>query len=346
MIPRGKDGRVSGLYLAEALVGTGIAALSEDCFRKTEEGNELLKIPTLEKEAIQDPEIREALPELTESLVYLLYFAENDPALSFSLSGEDPAETKESWTGMRTFLLLREGRFSLKRGETEVLVFLSDEMKAEPGAEDFAEAFVDCLLRFSREEKLPLIFEGEEEPEPELQEPAAPEPELPEPEAPEPSFQIPAGTRETLTELDEMFTVLEEKSADAEEKSYQPFSYEKGQWIEGPGYRLPVPDDCACSLQEESHEFILWRPNEENPEEWEASPLVLIPGDRFPKNETDTERLFFLEDASYAVLLYEKPLDTAVQRFVLEFRAYAPDKKEDYIRTAVRLFAAIEIREA
>ena len=325
MIRRGGKGRVSGLYLAENLVGSGIAGLSEDCFLKTETGNDLLKLHFQEKEAIQDPEIRRNLPELSEALVYLLYFAEKDPALSLSFTAEDE-EAGETYTGMRTFLLLSEGKFSIHAEKACVRAFLTEEMEAVPGAEDFVRAFVRCLFRFSQEEALPLVFGGK----------AAEENEI----------NIPSGTRETLSELKEMFATLEDHTADAEEKAFQPFAYAKGQAVEGPGYRLFVPDDCVYRLQEDGHDFILWRPNEENPGEWEAAPFILVPGDRFPMGEADQERIFFREDTASAVLLYEKPLASAVQRFALEFRAYAPDKKEDYLRTAVCLFAHIEIREA
>ena len=257
---------------------------------------------------------------------------------------------------MRTFLLLSEGKFSLKRGEESVRVFLSEEMNAAPEAEAFVSAFVSCLFRFSREDALPLIFaEGEQGAEAKVNpsesemNPEESEVSLTENDAgqeKEPAFNIPTGTRETLTELNEMFAALEGQSADTEEKTYQPFTYEKGQVIEGPGYRMLVPDDCVYRLQEEGHDFILWRPNEDNPEEWEAASLVLFPGDCLKKDREEEAHVLFLEEAKTAAVLFEMPLASAVQRFVLEFRAYAPDKKEDYLRTAVRLFMHIEIREA
>ncbi len=344
MIPYGRNGRVSGLYLAEKLLQDRRVPLSGDDLVTTEKGNELKRLPrAAEATGVRDPEADEALPYLTDQLLLLLYFAEEDPALVIRMTAEkDAAEyagTEENGKdavcrGMRCLIFLADGTLQFTPVSGRLFVRMSDRLSRTEGAEDFVRALIACLSRFADEEMPETVFMAGKQPEPVSQEAAA-----------EQRPELPPSRRETLDSLNRLFGSLNERTEEAHENASEALRFTEGRRFTGPDYSFRIPDGFTLVEHADGYPFILWKPNPENPGEWEASSLLLMPADTVRAEKTAKKQLFFREDGSSAVFLFELPSGTRIRRFRLEIRAYTAEKKEAFFRTAVRLFERFEARE-
>ena len=332
MIPRGNNGRISALFLVKKLLTEGRVPLSEANFSVNEEGNELLRLafPEEKKTSGYDPEREElaaAGEELYSTLLTLLYDLEADPELRVTLK-EGTGEPQE-YRGMRVLILLSTGELKLTEKEGCIHVCVSGRLENAEGIEAFTEHLASRLASFTDDPVLPLVFDTKD---------AAEETEKP---------VVLETQRETLLNLQDMFQDLREQAEEAEDLASEELSFREGRIYTGSSFFFAVPDGFLLLKDQDDYEFILYKENEENKEEWEASPFLLLPQERF-REENAVKRLLFREDGSSAVFLFDLPLSGGreVQRFRLEIRAYSAERKERFLSAAVRLFETMKAREA
>ncbi|MBR6322638.1 MAG: hypothetical protein IKR59_07195 [Lachnospiraceae bacterium] len=286
MISYSTNGRISGTWIAqrilsENLIGPGKGDLVFDGKRHG------LKGLQFSEELKSDLEIMSDFRTIAHNVLYLFYFAEEQPYLRVPLERQTEelraVSGNEPLTGMSLLSLFCRGLLRIGVGLEETVLYADRLLLSElPDAPGLLSNLVRTLNMYSGEagtERIRIRPMGGIDTE--LLSDGLSISYVPEEESTA-SFSLDENTamyrqvRETLTTLRQMMQDIDETIEDyREDGSRFSLSFEEGRRYDAGLYSIAVPDGFSTGCDADDTGLVMWLPNPENPDEWEASLFCL-----------------------------------------------------------------------
>ena len=309
MIPHGTNGKLKGSWIVSELIGKKYISVPEDGLSFDGQRHRIGKVDFSE-EVRKVPEIAQSFRECAEEFLRFHSFMEADSSLFVPAEQLGAALSErlynEPLTGMSLLRLFAGNGLSLQEKEDFTELSVSAQIyDSLPDPEAyFYEAFsricaysgedpellyggVTVGERFRTEalgNDLSVTFGEEKDPETLEEMLFCSEAELNAGGKTEREINIENNVRSTLSTLKQM---MDDIDGGGEEHRNDLTSYTitfgENRQYRGDGYTVRIPDGFRLQEGAEDREFILWLPNRENPDEWEASLFMLYP-DGYPED--------------------------------------------------------------
>lgn len=261
-------------------------------FRFIKEGRIRIAFPAEKKCVIDiDPALYDMIPELYEYLTEFVHtclkYSDDDGPLRFTFRRIVPEEGSPEEIHEEVFsgdfeedapaAELTEDRAAL------IALIAAEQMIAEGASEPEDEQDDDDVV---------TVLGTVSEPEDKAEDDGIYEISLDDPAVCEKEHAVNQNVSETLQKLRTMMDDLDSnRSSLLSTVLSNGLSYEEGTVIENGYFIVEVPDGFRYSFSDDGHPFVMWLPNEANPDEWEASVLSI-----YPNTELDID-----EDFSFSI---------------------------------------------
>lgn len=286
MISYSANGRISGLWIAqrilsENLIGPGEGDLFFDGKRHG------LKSLRFSEELRGDLEIMSDFRTIARNVLYLFYFAEEQSYLRVPLERqtEELREISggEPLTGMSLLSLFCRGFLRVSAGREETVLYADRLLLSDlPDAGGLLGNLVRMLGMYSGEAgtrsirirpmggaDTEFLADG-------LSVSYGPEDEGAAVFSIDEDTAMNRQVRQTLTTLRQMMLDIDETIEDyREDGSRFALSFTEGRRYDAGFYSIAVPDGFSTGRDSDGESLVMWLPNPENPEEWEASLFCL-----------------------------------------------------------------------
>ena len=293
MISRGRNDRIKGIWLIKNLIEPGFVTVPDEKYVWDGMRHHITDL-RFSPEMRDEREILDSLPSLVEEYIRFYDYMEDNEKLRVS-------ETISAGTVLQAF---RDGCLMIRGDEDEGITIYGEQAYLDtlPDYDWFLREFAYTMAAYSDEwngraeisvtvsvketykteeieESLSVTYGFDPELEELLSRTDLSEEELnlaanrlPESERPMP---ISAEVSETLSKLSEMMKDIDlNASAPLPEECYE-IDFIDQEVCERPGYMMLVPDGFVLRENVDGHGFVMWRPNEENPEAYEASKIYV-----------------------------------------------------------------------
>ena len=297
MISYGRNGRVSGVYLASRILSEKLICPDEEDLT-FQDGRYSLRGLQFAAELRSDHEIMDDFRNIARNVLYLFSFCEEQPYLRVPLeqiSDELLMETAgHDITGMRLLMFFVKGLIRIidRPGET-VLEAEWIVLSGIPEAEELLRNLVRVLYLFSGDTAPSriLIREKPEIGTEDLGRELSVSYDLSAQLVSEREQNIEKNVRSTLSALQKLMQDSDDISLDYRmDDSKFALRFEEGQRLSWGNYSVAVPDGFRTGEYKDGSSFVMWLPNKENPDEWEASLFSVRPGETKEPEESGAFR--------------------------------------------------------
>ena len=326
----GKNGRIRGELIAGRLIGEGLLRFSGSDLTEKDGRNEIGSL-SFGGNIFSDPEFSAVPEKAMEDFLFLFYYAEENPRLRLPLPSM--TRTLRSYTdghalsGMRLLRLFSDGSFTLSGRDGSIVLTVPQEFPSEDrDLQEILRELVRTIYRFSGDEGEIRTVRIEQRKEP----------------ADGTAVPVREDVRGTLITLHEMMDELDrnfEKTGQDGERFR--ILFRKGCEKNFGRYRVSVPDGFTIREQADGRDFVLYYPNPENPEEWEASAFVLMPEDFLPGEAVSEPLIEEHYEDSACWFGAAVPVSGGVMRFRIYAAAAGAANHEDAYRAAEALIGGI-----
>lgn len=149
---------------------------------------------------------------------------------------------------------------------------------------------------------------------------------------------IRSNVRSTLCTLKQMMDDIDDEGSAKRSglEHYTP-GFEEHRLLKKEGYTVRIPDEFTLTENTDGCEFILWLPNIDNPDEWEASLFSLCPEGKTAERQSEARICLEKAEGNAAYYVW---LNTESGSF--RFRISTPADEKEIVRIAEELFTEEE----
>ncbi len=283
MISYAANGRISGVWMVRRMLSEKLIYAS-DADLQFRNGRHYLSGLQFSEDLRSDHEIMSDFRTIARNVLYLFYFAEEQRYLRVPAQKIAPEYRKERptepLTGIPLLMRFSTGEFRAFFDEDETVLYASPEfLTSVPNAAELLRDLVRTIYLYAGESgPQRILIRERREISTEmlasdlsisyLPSELAEETGLPD----ERDARLEENVASTLSRLQKMMQDIDDQSMDVESDfSRYELSFESGERFENDYYSIAVPDGFRTEKDLDGNDYVMWLPNPENPDEWEAS---------------------------------------------------------------------------